>query len=356
MTHWPAEQHPPHDDGSQTHCPLAQRRPLGHAPAPQVPPQPSSAPHALPLQFGVQPHVPPAHASGAAHAPLQHGCPLPPHVPHVLVPHATPGGHAAHTVPPRPHAPSSAPPRHDEPLQQPAHDVGSQLHTPTTQRWPGPHAPELHTPPQSSLAPHALPAQLGVHPQRPPLHASGGAHSFPGQHACPFPPHVPQFAVPHVTPAAHALHAGPPWPHTSFDVPDLHAVPSQQPEHDVGPHVHEPATHRCPASHAASTHTLPQPSLSPHAFPSQLPVHAPTPQTFATPPPPHVWPTPHPPQSTIFPHPVLCCPQRPAHAASQLAPPSLAREERSSKPHTAEHAPAPRSTNTNAKRRLMGWP
>jgi hypothetical protein len=49
------------------------------------------------------------------------------------------------------------------PLQQPLHDTPSQWQTPATHRWPVAHAPAGHTLPQPSLAPQALPAQLGVH-------------------------------------------------------------------------------------------------------------------------------------------------------------------------------------------------
>src|SRR5262249_1237756 len=127
--------------------------------------------------------------------------------------------------------------------------------------------------------------------------------------------------------------------------------------HDVGPHVHVPATHRWPVPHADSTHTLAHPSLSPHAFPTQLGVHAPAPHMFGVPPPPHVWPTLHPPQSTILPQRLLCWPHLPAHSGSQPAsasPPAPA--VRSSKPPTAEHAAPPRATRMNAATRFMARP
>jgi hypothetical protein len=59
---------------------------------------------------------------------------------------------------------------HVAPLQQPEHEVGSHAQAPSTQRWPAAQAPCVHTPLQPSDAPHALPAQLGLHgpvPQTP---------------------------------------------------------------------------------------------------------------------------------------------------------------------------------------------
>jgi hypothetical protein len=53
------EQHPPHDDASHTHAPLAQRWPAPHVPLVHVPPHSSDAPHAFPAQegtHGVGPH------------------------------------------------------------------------------------------------------------------------------------------------------------------------------------------------------------------------------------------------------------------------------------------------------------
>jgi hypothetical protein len=70
-------------------------------------------------------------------------------------------------VPPWPQAASPVPGSHVLPLQHPVHDVESHAHTPLTQCWPLPQLPLLHTPPQPSLAPQALPVQLAVHPQTP---------------------------------------------------------------------------------------------------------------------------------------------------------------------------------------------
>ena len=109
--HCPAVQHPlVHDVVSHVHVPVTQCSPVpAQLPVWQVPPQPSLAPHAAPLQFGVQPHTPlwppPPHVSGEAHMlPAQHGWPLPPHVPQSPVPHVTPLAHAAHVAPPCPQA------------------------------------------------------------------------------------------------------------------------------------------------------------------------------------------------------------------------------------------------------------
>jgi hypothetical protein len=131
-------QQPEHDVVSHTQVPAEQRWPVLHAPVVQVPPQPSLAPHALPLQLGVHPvQRPPEHP------------PLP--------------LHDAQMAPPLPHALDDVPPRQVLPLQQPAHDVGSQTHAPPSQCWPPPHVPVTQVPPQPSLAPQALPLHEGVH-------------------------------------------------------------------------------------------------------------------------------------------------------------------------------------------------
>ena len=270
-----------------------------------MPPQPSLAPHALPVQSGVQPHVPPAHASGALHvSPGQHAWPLPPHAPHV-VPQVVPDAHSMQTVPPCPHAVLSVPDSHVVPLQHPLHDVASHAHTPFEHSCPVPHVPLVHTPPHPSLAPHALPVQLAVHPQTPlappPPHVSGALHAPPSQHAWPLPPHAPH-VVPQVVPDAHAAHALPPMPHADSSEPDSHVVPLQQPEHDVGSHVQAPCTQCCPVSQVPAVHTPSHPLLAPHVAPVQLGVQVPAPHTLGVPPPPHASPTSHPPQSTSVPH------------------------------------------------------
>ena len=77
-------------------------------------------------------------------------------------PHVLPLAHAAHATPPLPQAPSTPPLAHVVPLQQPAHEVTSHLHTPDTHRVPWPHAPSVQTPSHPLLSPQALPVQLGA--------------------------------------------------------------------------------------------------------------------------------------------------------------------------------------------------
>jgi hypothetical protein len=69
--------------------------------------------------------------------------------------------------PPLPHAVSRFPGWQSPPLQHPEHDVASHVHAPSTQRCPSAQEPALQMPPQPSLCPQALPAQLGVHPHTP---------------------------------------------------------------------------------------------------------------------------------------------------------------------------------------------
>jgi hypothetical protein len=108
----------------------------------------------------------------------------------------------------------------------------------------------VHTPPQPSLAPHALPAQLGAQPQMPlappPPQVSGDAHVAPVQQTCPLPPHVPQLPVPHASYGAQATHAEPPLPHTAFVSPASHESPLQHPLHDVASQMQAPLAQRCP--------------------------------------------------------------------------------------------------------------
>jgi hypothetical protein len=72
--------------------------------------------------------------------------------------------HVEHAVPPKPHALNAVPGRHPPAEQQPEHVAESQTHTPAAQVRPLPQVPVAHVPPQPSSAPHAAPAQLGVHP------------------------------------------------------------------------------------------------------------------------------------------------------------------------------------------------
>jgi hypothetical protein len=164
-------QQPEHDAPLHTQSPLTHCWPLPQRPFSQTPPQPSSAPQALPLHVGTHPQAPgcppPLHESGDAHMPPpQHVWPLPPHVPQ-STPHVWPLPHGAHATPPWPHDVSSTPLSQVVPLQQPAHDVTSHRHSPDTQRCPCPHAPRVQTPSQPLLAPHALLEQLGVHGPEP---------------------------------------------------------------------------------------------------------------------------------------------------------------------------------------------
>ncbi len=179
-----------HEVPSHTHAADAQWRPFPQLPVTQIPPQPSAPPQAFPVQLGVQPQTPggppPPQVSGLPHAlPGQHGWPFPPQAPQLALPQATPLAHAAHTVPPAPHAVSLVPGWQADTSQQPVHEAPSQTHNPVTHRWPLPHAPLSQTPPHPSPAPHALPAQVGVHPHTPgrppPPHWSGLAHA-PAQH------------------------------------------------------------------------------------------------------------------------------------------------------------------------------
>jgi hypothetical protein len=194
----------------------------------------------------------------------------------------------AHAAPPVPHEVSVVPARQVLPLQQPLHEVVSQTHVPDEQRWPVLHEPLMHVPPQPSLAPHALPTQLGVHPVHRPL-----SH-------VPLPSHFAQIA--------------PPLPQALGDVPGVHTTPSQQPPHDVVSHTHAPPAHRCPSPQLPFVQTPPQPSDAPHALPAHDGVHVPVPHTFG-PPPPHVFPVGQPPQSRTS----WQCPTSVPHLPAQSA-------------------------------------
>jgi hypothetical protein len=327
-------QHPSHDVASQRHSALEQCWPLPQEPVVQTPPQPSLAPQALPEHVGVHPHTldvpPPPHESGDAQAPpAQHACPLPPQVPQLPVPHASPPEHATHSLPPLPHCPSTFPGSQTLPLQHPAQDVPSQMHTPAAHRSPEPQGPVWQTPPHPSLAPHALPLQLGVHPHSParppPPHVSGALHVLPPQHGCPAPPHAEHAPPAHWSPAEHAAHAPPPCPHAAGALPVSHPFASQQPAHVVASHLQAPATQRSPAPHEPDVQIPWQPSLAPQALPSQLGVHVPVPHAFGAPPAPQLCPTGQPPHEMGAPHALTIWPHLPAQSAATLV----------------EHAPSP---------------
>jgi hypothetical protein len=152
---------------------------------------------------------------------------------------------AMHVAPPVPQALSVVPDKQVFPLQQPLHAVASQTHVPAEQRWPVLHEPVWQVPPHPSLAPHALPVQLGVHGQR--EHVPGrvvhGLHAVHSAPALPVqlgvqPVHNPSW---HMLPLpVHAVHSAPLFPHALEDVPGRHAPLPQHPEHDVGSQTHVP--------------------------------------------------------------------------------------------------------------------
>jgi hypothetical protein len=228
----PSQQPDVHDDASHTQRPDAQRWPGRHAAwAPQV-------------------HVP-----AAEHASL------------------TMGSHATQLAPAMPHAPSARR-RQVAPSQQPdGHDVSSQTQRPSMHRCPATQAgpsPHAHAPfrSQPSLLvgehrPHTLPAAAHAITDR-------GRQLEPEQHP---PGHVvashPEHAPPaHVSPAGQCAHARPALPHSVASRPDMHVVPSQQPDaHDVASHTQVPASQRCPAAHAGPP---PQPDSQRDAAPSSF--------------------------------------------------------------------------------------
>ena len=123
--------------------------------------------------------------------------------------------HDAQASPFVPHASVAVPGMQVFPWQHPlAHDDASHVHVPPTQCWPLPQLPLLHTPPQPSLAPHALPVQLGVHSHAP------ATHCCPlGQLPCVQVPAQPSLA-PHAFPPQSGVHG--PVPHTLGVPPPPH--------------------------------------------------------------------------------------------------------------------------------------
>jgi hypothetical protein len=164
--------------------------------------------HTLPLQHPVghdvalHKHNPPEQICPLAHA----AAPPHVHVPAVLHPSAV-VPHDVHVAPWSPHVVADCV-SHTAPVQQPlGHDVPSQMHAPTEQRWPTPHAgPEPHL--------HAPAVQLS---------------DFVESHATQLAP-----CVPHVD-----------------DDDGSHVEPLQQPVgHDDALQTHTLAEHVCPALHA----------------------------------------------------------------------------------------------------------
>jgi hypothetical protein len=124
--HSPPAQQPLHDDGSHAQLPPTQCRPLPQEPAAHVPPHPSLAPHALPVQSGTQTQEP--------WVQLQ------------------PLGQTAHATPPVPQAPALFPSSQPLPPQQPpAQDVASHWHAPATHRSPAGQLPLVQIALQPSL-------------------------------------------------------------------------------------------------------------------------------------------------------------------------------------------------------------
>jgi hypothetical protein len=91
VSHDPFAQQPLHEVASQVQAPCTQCCPAAQVPCWHVPPQPSSAPQAFPLQLGVQVEV--------QDVPLQ----------------ASPGGHAMQDAPLLPHAVGEVPGWHTVP-------------------------------------------------------------------------------------------------------------------------------------------------------------------------------------------------------------------------------------------------
>lgn len=122
--------------------PLTHSSPAAQAPVLQIPPHPSGAPQAWPVQLGVQPQV----------------CAVP------EPPHVWGAAHCAHVAPALPHASLAVPGWHPPAPQHPlAHDVLSQTQVPATQCKPLSHEPIAQDPPQPSPPPQVAFVQSGTH-------------------------------------------------------------------------------------------------------------------------------------------------------------------------------------------------
>lgn len=213
----PMQQPPGHDRGVHWHappthcCPAWHTRRLPSVPQRHSPSVQRSA--TMPQFMHAAPPLPHCIAvGGLTHAvPEQHPAPhVRPEQDDVQIPaEQRPIAQTRHAAPPVPQALFWLPGRHVLPSQQPPHDCESQVQTPATQRWPGPHTlppgPQEHAPLRQRSALVVLQA---VHA------APAGAHALAVR--------VVQFE------------------------------PAQQPSgHDVALHTHAPATQRCPTEQAA---------------------------------------------------------------------------------------------------------
>jgi hypothetical protein len=175
-------------------------------------------------------------------------------------------------------------------LQQPEHDVASQMHEPPAQCCPAAHAadePQVQAPPREQPSavtpqtPHALPGG----PQA--VGPCFVSHVEPAQHPLQVSSHPEHAPSSHAWPVGHALQPMPPTPHADAAVPAWQ-VPSaaQQPAHVVGSQTHAPREQRCPVAHAGP---VPHSHAPAAVQPSLVTPHPP--QTHA--PDTHVWPGAH---------------------------------------------------------------
>jgi len=175
--------------------------------------------------------------------------------------------HATHAAPFVPHVVNERT-RQVFPSQQPdGQPTSSHAHDPETQCKPVPHGALLpHR--QAPVAEHvsAETGSHGAHAWAPVPHAAtvGGATQV-GPEQQPSaqvvllqPLHTPP---PHVPPAQ-SWQVAPPTPHSSSAVPGRHAVPEQQPVHDVESQTHVPPAHRCPTRTRRPSRTGSRPAPS----------------------------------------------------------------------------------------------